>query len=243
MTFGKPKIMIYRNSEELVMGFTQFFEEVIPDNSARLTVALSGGSTPKTWFDFLSGNKRNSIDWHRIYFFWGDERCVPPHHQDSNYGMTKKYLLDHIDIPPQNVHRIKGEFDAGEAARYYSNELIRQIPGDGIPKFDLVILGLGEDGHTASLFPHEIELWDSHNLCVVASHPVTRQQRISISGRVINNASKVVFLVTGKNKSEKVAEIINSGPNASKYPASLVNLIDGQLFWFLDDQAASKLDR
>lgn len=190
-------------------------------------------------FDELAEHYRERIPWAKVHLYWGDERCVPPVHEESNYGMCAEHLLSHIAIPPENIHRIKGEDPpAGEAERYAA------LLGEGLPKkyrlprFDLVMLGLGEDGHTASVFPHEMKLWDSRNYCEVATHPDTGQKRITLSGKLINNAARVAFLVTGGGKAEKVKEILQQQGNYKNFPASRVSPRSGELYWFLDREAA-----
>jgi len=203
-------------------------------------MAFSGGSTPKSWFDYLAENHAEDIPWERLQIFWGDERFVPPDDPESNYGMTKKHLLEKIKIPEENLHRILGELDPASAAEQYEKELKDNL-GDK-PVFDLIILGMGDDGHTASIFPHEIKLWDSERLCVVATHPISVQKRVSFTGKVINNATAVTFMVTGENKSERVREIINEEPNSVYYPASLVKPNKGTLHWFIDHEAAKLIE-
>jgi len=234
----EPVALIYEDQHKLVKGFTEFFIKLLGASDGIFNVALSGGSTPKIWFDYLAKNHKDNIDWQRVHFYWGDERCVPPEDQESNYGMTKKHLLEIIPIPDDNIHRIFGEMVPQRAAEQYSTELMENIAEDKIPMFDLVILGLGDDGHTASIFPHQIDLWNSTEICVIATHPISGQHRVSISGQVINQARAVAFLVTGEGKKERVQEIIQEDPRAAYYPASLVRPADGTLHWFLDRPAA-----
>jgi 6-phosphogluconolactonase len=236
----EPVALIFQDQLKLVKGFTEYFMKLINQKSGSFHVALSGGSTPKIWFDYLAKNHTSDIPWEKVHLYWGDERCVPPDDPESNFGMTKKHLLDKITIPDKNIHRIQGELKPKEAATLFEKELMKNI-GEN-PVFDLIILGMGDDGHTASVFPHEIKLWDSAALCIVATHPTSGQNRISISGKVINNASALAFLVTGKNKEERVVEIFNQEPNAAYYPASLVKPENGLLHWFLDREAANLLE-
>jgi 6-phosphogluconolactonase len=236
----EPVALIFQDQPKLVKGFTEYFIRLINQKNEFFHLALSGGSTPKVWFDYLSKNHSNDIPWEKVQVYWGDERCVPPNDPDSNYGMTKKHLLDFISIPEKNIHRIMGELEPREAATLYGKALINNM-GEN-PVFDLLILGMGDDGHTASIFPHEIKLWDSDQLCVVATHPISGQKRVSLTGRVINSASKVAFLVTGKNKEERIAEIFNQEAHATYYPASLVKPVNGTLRWFLDREAANLLE-
>ena len=206
------------------------------------SIALSGGSTPKLWFDLLADEYPQRLPWGELLFFWGDERCVPPEHPESNYGMTREHLLKKVPIAENHVFRIRGEAKPEEEASRYGNMLREHLPGtDGTPCFDLVVLGMGDDGHTASIFPYEMPLWDAREPCVVATHPETGQKRISISGRIINNARQVVFLVTGANKASRVRQIHQKLPGFEKLPASRVAPGSGRLLWMLDAAAASDL--
>lgn len=205
-----------------------------------LHLCLSGGSTPKIVFNELASRNLRKEDWDKVHLYWGDERCVPPEDEESNYRMTKEHLLSKIEIPEKNVHRIKGENEPRKEAERYAEVLQKEVPqANALPRFDLIILGMGDDGHTASIFPNEIGLWNSDQLCEVAKHPETGQHRITITGNTINNAAKVAFLVTGESKAEKVGEIIDERGDYKTYPASLVHPKNGHLFWFLDKAAAA----
>lgn len=238
---AKPEVLIFENTQLLVEAFTQHFIKLIMEKPRDFSVALSGGSTPKVWFEHLAKNHQDDIPWNKVHFYWGDERCVPPEDDESNYGMTKKYLLDRIDIPKENIHRVQGELAPKEASDVYAKDICKNLRVDKVPVFDLVILGMGDDGHTASIFPHQIDLWNSKDFCVVATHPVSGQQRVSLSGKVINAARSIAFLVTGANKAEKVREILSNEKVAATYPASLVD--PDKLTWFLDGSAASEINQ
>jgi 6-phosphogluconolactonase len=232
------QVRIYPTKQEVAAKFSIFFADLMASNKT-LNVALSGGSTPKIVFDYLAKNY-SDLDWTKVHFYWGDERCVPPTDDDSNYKMTRTHLLSKIAISAQNIHRILGENDPQKEAVRYSAVLEKELPSEQkIPKFDLVILGMGDDGHTASIFPHEIQLWDAKDHCVVALHPDSGQQRVSITGSIINNADQVAFLVTGASKAKKVQEIIKETGDFKKYPATLVKPSSRKLIWFLDDEAAA----
>lgn len=236
------RINTYISKQELAKEFTKWLAEYIIATSEQLHIALSGGSTPKMIFEALAEEYLDKIDWSLVQFYWGDERCVPPTDEDSNYGMTAELLLSKIPIPPKNINRIRGEDHPVTEAGRYGNLLEDKLSlADKIPRFDLVILGMGDDGHTASIFPHEIPLWESEDNCVVAEHPVSGQKRISISGKVINNAKTVVFLVSGAGKSAKVREILKCEGEYLDYPATLVAPTSGNLIWFLDKDAAQEL--
>ncbi len=235
------ELKIFNSKQEVAEQFSEYLKSLISQND-KLTVALSGGSTPKVVFDYLAEHYQQ-LDWSGVHLFWGDERCVPPTHEESNYKMTVDHLLSKIDIPEQNIHRIKGENAPKQEAKDYGSQLKDVLNhSDNIPSFDLVILGMGSDGHTASIFPHEIELWDSDEYCEVAVHPDSGQKRITITGQVINNAREVAFLVTGSDKKEKVAEIIGKEEISKSYPASLVLPTSGKLAWFMDQAAADGLE-
>lgn len=230
------ELKIYKDKQEVAKEFSEFLALRIK-SSANYTVALSGGSTPKIVFDYLADHYKD-LEWSNVHFYWGDERCVPPTDQDSNYKMTVDHLLSKIAIPKENIHRVLGENDPkGEAKRYGQLLAEKLKTANGIPQFDLVILGMGSDGHTASIFPHEIALWDSQANCEVATHPDSGQKRVSLTGRVINNAKEVSFLVTGDDKKEKVTSILNEDAASKEYPASLVSPKSGKLYWFLDEAA------
>lgn len=206
------------------------------------TVALSGGSTPELFFSILGDKYSKSIPWQYVHFFWGDERCVPPDDPESNYGMTFRKLFVKIEIPASNIHRIAGEMDPKKEASRYSEEISAFTKSrDGLPEFDLILLGMGDDGHTASIFPENMELLNSLKICAVSSHPVTKQKRITITGRVINNADYVTFLVTGKKKAAIVEKIINKDNYIHNFPAGNIVPVYGNLSWCLDEDAGSLL--
>lgn len=237
------EIKVYNDKNEVAEQFSAYFSEKVADLES-FHVALSGGSTPKIVFDVLAANYADKIDWTKVHFYWGDERCVPPTDDESNYKMTVEHLFSKIEVPHENINRILGEKDPkGEAMRYANLLEIDLDRVEGVPQFDLIILGMGDDGHTASIFPHEIELWEAPDHCVVATHPDSGQKRVSINGKVINTAKEVAFLVTGASKAEKVEAIIEKTKGFEKYPAALVQPESGNLVWFLDAEAAAKLNQ
>ena len=236
-------INIFKDVEALCEGFSSFLKEELAENE-HINLSLSGGSTPKALFKHWSEKYQIGIDWKKISFFWGDERCVPPDNEMSNYGMTRSLLFDKVrSIRDSNIHRILGENEPEDEARRYSDVLENFLAKEnGTPIFDVLMLGLGDDGHTVSIFPHQIELWNSNENCIVAHHPETGMSRVSLSGKIVNSAHNVVFLVTGKSKAEKVKEIIlQRNRFMNTYPAARVNPAHGNLYWFLDEDAASLL--
>lgn len=236
------EINIFNSKEDLNQSFTKRIVEIMSQKDI-VTIALSGGATPKSLFDYWAQLSENKLDWRRIKFFWGDERCVAHTDDESNYKMTKEHLFNFAPIPEEHIFRIRGENDPTQEAKRYGELLNNELERvNDTPSFDIVILGMGDDGHTASIFPHEIHLWDSEDNCVIATHPVSGQKRVSLTGKVINSANQVFFLVTGENKAEKVKEIIEQREKAKKtYPAALVQPNSNNLYWFLDTAASKSL--
>ena len=240
MIFDKKRIKIFNSSSEL----SNFFCEELLKLSLKkepIFLALSGGSTPKIIFQTIVKDFKEKIQWEKIHLFWGDERCVPPDSEESNFGVTKKYLLDYIDIPKENVHRIKGEADPFDEAERYSKEIKNNVPFyNDLPLFNMMMLGVGEDGHTASIFPNQMNLLNSEKFCEVAVHPSSGQKRITLTGKVINNAERIIFLVKGESKSKIVKELFDV-EKKEKYPAAHINSIHGRTDYFIDKEAANLL--
>jgi 6-phosphogluconolactonase len=234
-------IKVFKNKSELANYFCEELYK-LSTAKAKIFIALSGGSTPKIIFEELAANYKEKIEWDKLHLFWSDERCVPPDDDESNFGMTKKYLLDHIKIPKGNIHRIKGENSPEIEAERYAGEIEKIVESaNGFPKFDLVMLGIGEDGHTASIFPDQMHLLDSNKICEVAIQPSTGPKRITITGKVINNSDAVRFLVTGESKSDILRKIIEEKKKI--YPAEFINPVKGNLHYYIDDEASSLLDK
>ncbi len=238
-------VKIFSTIEKLSLHFANRLSEKVNKTLENhfFSLVLSGGSTPKLVFRFISSNFKNKIDWSRVVIFWGDERCVSPDNDESNYKMANDSLLSHIPIPDSNIFRIKGENDPRTEAKRYSGVVSKLIPSlHGNPQFDLILLGIGEDGHTASIFPNNIHLFDSKNLYEVSEHPETKQKRITMTGRIINNSKAVYFIATGKNKSNKVYQILKKKRGWKNLPASLVDPNNGELVWLLDNLSAEQLN-
>jgi 6-phosphogluconolactonase len=241
----EKEVKIFPSPYKLAEEFAKVMADLIMESATidkPIKIALSGGSTPEILFSILSDRYAKKVPWQYVHFFWGDERCVQPTDPESNFGMTSRVLLSKIEIPEKNIHRIKGEDDPYNEAERYSEEIsLFTEKRDGMPLFDLVLLGIGEDGHTASVFPSELRLMETDKICEVAFHPVSKQKRITITGRVINNANLVTFLVTGRKKADVVEKIFKNIPPAKNYPASFIVPVHGGLSWFLDQEAASLL--
>jgi 6-phosphogluconolactonase len=246
------RIKKFKNAEMLAGGLALKLKEeieVISRNRDKFFISLSGGSTPKLLFTILAEPRfAENIKWHNLHLFWGDERCVPPEDSESNYGMTKKLLLDKIKMPDENIHRIKGEAVPEEEAERYADEIRNTVTiKNNLPIFNCILLGLGEDGHTASLFPEKELQSVEQNICGVAEKIITMnsdinvQKRISLTKDTICNAQQVIFLVTGNKKSKVLSDIINEKPAGENYPASGIKNIHGYSEWWIDEDAASIL--
>jgi 6-phosphogluconolactonase len=234
-------IRIFKNPAELSFEFCDELMK-ISCQKGKCFIALSGGSTPKIIFQTLSEHFKDRIQWNKIHLFWSDERCVSPDDSKSNYGMAKQYLLDFINIPEENIHRIKGENEPELEVVRYSEEIKNIVDSkNGLPSFDLVMLGIGEDGHTASIFPDQMHLLNSQNICEVAVHPISGQKRITMAGSTINNSDEVIFLVTGRSKAEILKKILEDQNKI--YPAAFIKPINGEFKYFIDEEASGLLNK
>ncbi len=234
------ELKVYKDGKEVAKAFAEYLSDLIKTKKGKVCIALSGGSTPKILFALLAEDVyKNKIDWSNVHLFWGDERCVPPTHADSNYKMTYEQLLSKINIPAENIHRVLGENDPETEAIRYSQEISSIVPKENdLPCFDLIMLGMGDDGHTLSIFPHQMQLLESDKICEIATHPQSGQKRVTLTGTIANNAKALAFLVTGKNKAEKILEITKQQKDWNKYPASYINPSNGELYWYMDEDAA-----
>jgi 6-phosphogluconolactonase len=229
-------------AEEAAQAVAAAAEEAV-GRTGRFMLALSGGSTPHRLYARLASPPfRSRIEWARVHVFWGDERCVPPDHPDSNYRLTSESLLSKVPIPPQQIHRMRGEDpDLDRAAEAYTRQLTRAFtlaPGES-PRFDLILLGLGADGHTASLFPGSPAL-DETTRPVVAVHAgPAPAPRLTLTLPVLNAAARVIFLVSGEEKAEVLRMVLQGGASPDR-PASLIRPADGPL-WLVDRAAAASL--
>ncbi|MFV0392089.1 MAG: 6-phosphogluconolactonase [Paludibacteraceae bacterium] len=206
-----------------------------------LNIAVSGGSTPNILFGMLANEYADKIDWTKIKIFWVDERCVAANDNESNFGTAYKILLKKIPVPQENIFKIDGDNEPVAEAIQYQKVLQGELPNkDGFPVFDLILLGMGDDGHTASIFPNNLGLIHSNETVVSVKHPQTKQQRITITGNVICNAEQVVFLITGHPKAEVLDSIINEKGDFERYPAYYV-LAECDAELYLDDAAAERL--
>ncbi|HSL94596.1 MAG TPA: 6-phosphogluconolactonase [Thermoleophilia bacterium] len=211
----------------------------------RFAVALSGGASPQSLYRLLARQQfTQKVPWRRVHLYWGDERCVPPDDPESNYGVAERLFIRHVPILRENVHRIRGEEGAGGAADAYEQELralaARERPESELPVFDLVLLGLGADGHTASLFPHSPALEEVERLAVATEAP-DGSPRVTVTFPVIGAARRVWFLVSGADKAGMVAEVLEGLRVPKAVPAQAVAPVKGSLTWLLDEAAAAEL--
>jgi 6-phosphogluconolactonase len=210
------------------------------------SMALSGGSTPRRLYSLLANEAalREQIPWERIHFFWGDERRVPAGHPDSNYRMAYNALLSKVPIPSTNIHRIHAEeADADEAAADYEIEIRRffAIEAGQIPQFNCVLLGMGADGHTASLFPATSALVETKRLVVANWVKKFQSHRFTLTLPVFNHAAQILFLVSGEDKADTLQAVLEGNRQPDRYPAQLIQPTHGEVTWFLDQPAASRL--
>jgi 6-phosphogluconolactonase len=241
----KPELKIYNSADRLIEALNYSFIEMIHKvnrTKQNIHIALSGGNTPQLFFKRLA-KSGNQLSWQNVHFYWGDERCVPPEHPDSNFGTSKKHLFDKIKIYSNNLHRIYGENDPNSEAERYGEHILHCIQRheNNYPIFDWIILGLGEDGHTASIFPGDIPVIQSTKICTVASHPQTDQKRVTLTLPVINRAERITFLVSGHNKAGIIAEILNNNNSKMIYPAAMVESNKKPVEWYLDKEAVAML--
>jgi 6-phosphogluconolactonase len=241
----KPEIRVFKDLEDLSHSAANLFIEQAAQSIAarnRFFVALNGGSTPTRLFQLLATEYQNQVDWSKVHIFWGDERCVPPEDSGSSYGQARDVLLSRVPIPDANIHRVKGELGPVEASSDYSLTLKGfAAPPLDWPRFDLVYLGMGEDGHTASLFPGSPVEVTEPTLPVTAHYQDRPANRVTLTAIVFNSARMVVFMATGEKKAITFAQVLSSRYNPAQYPAQRINPNDGRLFWLVDEAAASKL--
>ena len=243
------KYYVEPDPEALARRAAHYFVEMAGEAAAargRLRIAISGGSTPRAAFALLADPDqpwRARMPWDKLDLYWVDERCVPPTHPDSNYRMTREALLDHVPLQPGQIHRIEGELDPQVAADRYESELRNtfRLEGAQSPRFDLVALGMGSDGHTASIFPHTKAIHEMSRL-VTANHvPQKDTWRITLTWPVINRADSVFFLIAGADKAQILSEVLTGPLDLERLPSQLIWPASGILTLILDKAAAALL--
>ncbi|MBI5963593.1 MAG: 6-phosphogluconolactonase [Chloroflexi bacterium] len=241
----KPNIKIFKDIHELSHAAAELFAESSSQAIAergRFLAALSGGSTPNHLYQLLAGEPyRSQIDWSGVHVFWGDERCVPVDDPGSNYFQARQALLDHVNIPADNIHRVQSDTKPASAAVDYARTLKQfSAPPLEWPRFDLVLLGMGDDGHTASLFPASPIDPAEPVIAVTANYQDRPANRVSLTPRVLNSARRVIFLVTGLGKAVTLTQVLSDISNVDLLPAQRIRPTDGELLWLVDEAAASK---
>jgi 6-phosphogluconolactonase len=239
------EMQIFRNPAALARALADLFVSVgrmaMADRGA-FHVALSGGNTPRAAYELLAQEPwRDEVSWSDVFIYFGDERCVPPDDDQSNYLMAKRAFLDAVGIPRANVHRIAGEVDPGHAANEYAS-LLRTVFGNA-PRLDLILLGLGPDGHTASLFPGTPPDTDDDSLVRAVYAKSQMMWRVTMTPMVINLGHTVAFAVEGSGKADILAAVYQGPIDPVKYPAQIVEPVSGRLIWLVDDMAAGMLKR
>lgn len=227
---------VFPGPAEVARAAAQCFVSLAPKS-----VVLSGGSTPRLLYELLADPRepfRDQIAWQETHFFFGDERHVPPDHPDSNYRMVNEAMFSRVPVPPENIHRILTEKPvAQDAAGAYETDL-RKFFGEAIPAFDVILLGLGEDGHTASIFPGSEVLLETKRWVAAPWVEKLNAYRITLTLPVLNNGKSVVFLVTGASKAEILRTVMNTETNPALYPAQAISPTSGAVSWLVDDAAA-----
>lgn len=238
------KIQTYRDIDQMSIAAARFFVDEAAIGIARddrFAVALSGGNTPRRMYKYLTQSEiTGDLPWEKVYIFWGDERCVPLDDPANNAHYALEQFLEKVPIPHNNIFRIETDKEPEKAARLYEQRL-RQFFGDEQPRFDLIFLGLGENGHTASLFPGTSILHDKNRW---VSEVIVKEQnmsRVSMTTTVINLARKVAFLVSGNEKAQIVKNVLEGEYEPEKMPAQLIKPDNGEVYWFLDDEASKLL--
>lgn len=244
----KRELLVFDTTEELFKSaaarIARLAHEAVEARGEFLFV-LAGGETPKPLYRRLAGeNYRNEIPWQQTHIFWGDERAVPPDDPQSNFGMAAEHLLQDLPLPTSNIHRIKGEMGAAAAARDYAREL-QSLSAQSLawPRFDLVLLGLGSDGHTASLFPGSTHPSRSAQatLAVTGSYDQRATSRVTLTPPVFNSSRHIFFLVTGEKKASILANVLDEEQSAVRYPSRRIKPARGIVTWYIDRAAAAKL--
>ncbi len=235
-----PNIQVFPTPEALSEGAAKFIIELAQQSVAekgRFIIALSGGSTPERLFQFFAQAPYSTLlPWQHTYFFWGDERCVPLDDKRNNAYQAKQLLFNKINVPTENIFRIPTNLPPEEAADQYE-ESIKNLFGDEPPRFDLILLGMGDNGHTASLFPHTSVLHEEARMVKEVYVEEVSMYRVTMTAPLINLAHYIVFLVTGANKAAMLRTVLQGAYEPGLYPAQLIEPVDGKLLWMVDEAA------
>jgi 6-phosphogluconolactonase len=243
---GTPEIIVLDDFESLSVRAAEEIVHISGESictHGQFALCLTGGNTPAEVYTLIATRFHLSVDWNAVHLFWGDERCVPPGDEASNYGMANRTMLSKLTLDPGQIHRIRGEDEPEQAAREYEQELkdFFSLEEDEFPRFDLVLLGLGDNVHIASLFPGIPAIHERQRSAVAVEVDAPQRRRISLTPPVLNNAARVMFIVSGKNKAEAVKLALEGPRDPDKYPAQLIDPAKGEVMWLLDRPAASLL--
>jgi 6-phosphogluconolactonase len=243
---GKPQVMVLDDYESLSVRAAEEIVHVSGESictHGQFALCLTGGNTPADVYSLMGTRFHLSVDWNAVHLFWGDERCVPPDDAASNYALAKRTLLSKLSLEPGQIHRIRGEDDPEQAAREYEQELrdFFSLHEDEFPRFDLVLLGLGDNVHIASLFPGIPAIHERERLAVAVEVDAPQRRRITLTPPVLNNAARIMFIVSGQNKAQAVKTALEGPRDPDQYPAQIIDPTHGEVMWLLDRPAASLL--
>jgi len=245
---SERQIIILDTADELFVRAAEEIAHVAGEAicmHGEFNLCLTGGTTPARTYELLASRFELSVDWKEVQFYWGDDRCVPPTDPSSNYGMANRTILSKLNIKPSNIHRIHGEHKPADAAREYEDELRRcmHVQEGKFPRFDLMLLGLGDNCHMLSLFPGIPEIHEMHRWVVPVEVEDKIRHRVTMTAPVMNNSARIMFLISGANKAAAVKRVLEGNDDPERVPAHLVAPTDGVVTWMMDKPAASLLSK
>jgi 6-phosphogluconolactonase len=243
---AKPQLIVLDKAEDLFVRATEEIVHISGEaicTHGQFSWCLTGGHTPADIYSLIATRFHLSVDWKAVHIFWGDERCVPPDNPDSNYGMANRTMLSKLNLDPGRIHRMHGEDDPDLAAGEYEDELrsFFSVQKGEFPRFDLVLLGMGDNVHIASLFPGIPAIHEKRRMVVAVDVDAPERKRLTLTPPVLNNAARVMFIVSGQGKAQAVKTALEGPRDPDKYPAQLIDANQGEVMWLLDRPAASLL--
>ena len=244
---SKPQIIVLEDAQAVHVRAAEEIVHIAGETictHGEFSLCLAGGSTPAATYELMATRFHLSVDWKEVHFYWGDERCVPPDDEASNFAMANRTMLSRLTLQPGQVHRIHGEMPPLEAAARYEEELRAHfgLAGGEFPQFSLVLLGLGDNAHTLSLFPGIPAIHEQERMAVAVEVDAPQRWRVSLTAPVVNNAAHTIFMVTGEAKAVAVKDVLEGPRDVDRFPAQLIAPHDGELLWLLDRAAASLLE-